>query len=148
MGFLDNFERLLFLKCSLFYLSGFNEFVIDRCNADFEFVDAARRVPLYFIGIASDAADVLHDPGFLVERLLDQKRVVLDLELAGWGRRLLRQRRSGNDEREEKKNRRDSHRPGLYAGRRSAPGCEPFATSSGGVGGERDAGLGRLVHAS
>ena len=66
--------------------------------------------------LASDAEDVLHDPGFLVERLLDQKRVVLDLELAGWGRRLLRQRRSGNDEREEKKNRRDSHRPGLYAG--------------------------------
>src|SRR6185369_13852249 len=37
-------------------VNGFQEFVMDKQKAEFQFVGADKRVPLYFIAVASDAA--------------------------------------------------------------------------------------------
>ena len=49
--------------------NGFQEFMVERGASAFEFIDADKRVPLYFIAIASDSADALPQPASV---LLDQ----------------------------------------------------------------------------
>jgi SAM-dependent methyltransferase len=49
--------------------NGFREFVMDRGETDFEFLDQTRRVPLYFIAIASNAAAIAPPSGSV---LMDQ----------------------------------------------------------------------------
>jgi SAM-dependent methyltransferase len=49
--------------------NGFQEFMVERGASAFEFISADKRVPLYFIVIASDSADALPQPASL---LLDQ----------------------------------------------------------------------------
>jgi SAM-dependent methyltransferase len=43
--------------------NGFQEFVMDKDKAEFEFVGAEKRVPLYFIAVASDSALTLASSG-------------------------------------------------------------------------------------
>src|SRR5437773_2467143 len=49
--------------------NGFHEFVIERGSSDFEFIGAGKRVPLYFIAVATNAANALPQPGSV---LVDQ----------------------------------------------------------------------------
>jgi hypothetical protein len=54
---------------------GFHEFVMERGDTAFEFVDNDTRVPLYFIAIASNAAAVVSPSGSV---LLDQSDSLLE----------------------------------------------------------------------
>lgn len=49
--------------------NGFHEFVVERVDSNFEFVGGDKRVPLYFIAIASDSAAAVPQSGSV---LLDQ----------------------------------------------------------------------------
>src|SRR6185503_8390513 len=55
--------------------NGFHEFVMERGSSDFEFIGADKRVPLYFVAVASDAAPVLPRSGSV---LLDQSDSLLE----------------------------------------------------------------------
>jgi 2-polyprenyl-3-methyl-5-hydroxy-6-metoxy-1,4-benzoquinol methylase len=48
---------------------GFHEFVLERSHSEFQFIEATKRVPLYFIAIASNGNAVIAPPGSV---LLDE----------------------------------------------------------------------------
>jgi ubiquinone/menaquinone biosynthesis C-methylase UbiE len=46
--------------------NGFQQFVVDRRESGFEFIDGDKRVPMYFIAIASDSAAALTQPASIL----------------------------------------------------------------------------------